>query len=96
MFLRPLGEKVVVRPLAAEQRTKGGIVLPDTAQEKPQQAVVVAVGNGKLLENGSRVPLDLKEGDKVIYAKYAGVEFKVDEEELLILNGEKDILAVIE
>lgn len=96
MNLRPLGERVIAKAVAAEVKTKSGIVLPDAAQEKPQEAIVVAVGNGKLMENGSRVPLDLKAGDRIVYAKYAGMEFKRDGEEYLILNGEKDILAVIE
>jgi len=96
MNLKPLGERVIAKPVAAEEKTRSGIVLPDAAKEKPQEAIVVAVGEGKLMESGSRIPLDLKEGDRIIYAKYAGVEFKRDGEEYLILNGEKDILAVIE
>jgi chaperonin GroES len=93
--LRPLGDKVVVRPTQREETTKSGIVLPDTAKEKPQEGTIIAVGTGRLLENGQRVPLDVKEGQKVLFAKYAGTEVKIDSEELLILS-EKDILAVVE
>mgnify|MGYP000920414246 CR=1 FL=1 len=93
--LRPLGDRVVIKPLAREEVTKGGIVLPDTATEKPQQGEVVAVGPGRVLDNGERVTLDLKEGDRVIFAKYAGTEFKHESDDLLILS-EKDVLAVME
>jgi chaperonin GroES len=93
--LRPLGDRVVVKAVEREEQTKSGLYLPDTAQEKPQEAVVVAVGPGKLLDNGSRVPIDLKEGDTVLYSKYAGTEIKQGDEELLILR-DTDILAVIE
>lgn len=93
--LRPLGDRVVVRPLAREEVTKSGIVLPDTAKEKPQQGEVLAVGPGRVLDNGERQKMDVKNGDRVLFAKYAGTEFKLDDEELLILS-EKDILAVIE
>ncbi len=92
--LKPLGDRVVVKPLSREEVTKSGIVLPDTAKEKPQEGNVVAVGPGRLLDNGQRVAVELKEGDKVLFAKYAGTEFKRDDEELLILS-EKDILAVV-
>lgn len=92
--LKPLGDRVVVKPMGREEVTKSGIVLPDTAKEKPQEGSVVAVGPGRLLDNGQRVPVELKEGDRVLFAKYAGTEFKRDEEELLILS-EKDILAVV-
>jgi chaperonin GroES len=95
MNLRPLSDRVVVRPLEREEMTKSGIVLPDTAKEKPQEGVVEAVGNGRLIEaTGKREPIDLKVGDKVIYSKYAGNEVKIDEQDLLILS-EKDILAVV-
>jgi len=92
--LRPLGDRVVIRPVKREEVTKSGIVLPDTAQEKPQRGVIVAKGNGRLLDNGTVVAIDLSEGDEVLYAKYAGTEFKVEDEELLVIS-EKDILAVV-
>lgn len=95
MQLKPLGDRVVIKPLAAEEKTASGIVLPDTAKEKPQEGQIIAVGNGKVLENGQRVALDVKVGDKIIYSKYAGTEFKIDGEEHLILN-ERDILAIVE
>ncbi|MDX9872525.1 MAG: co-chaperone GroES [Clostridia bacterium] len=94
MNIRPLGDKVVVKPLAQEEKTKSGIVLPDTAKEKPQQGEVVAVGSGKVLDNGQKVALEVKVGDKVIYSKYAGTEIKIDGEEVLILS-ERDIHAII-
>lgn len=93
--IRPLGDRVVVRAVEREEQTKSGLYLPDTAQEKPQEAVVVAVGNGKLLDNGTRVPIDLKVGDRVLYSKYAGTEVKQLDQEYLILR-ESDILGVIE
>jgi chaperonin GroES len=92
--LRPLGDRVVVKPLASEEVTKSGIVLPDTAKEKPQQGEVLAVGPGRTLDSGERVVPDVKQGEKVLFAKYAGTEFKHDTEELLILR-ESDILAVV-
>lgn len=92
--LRPLGDRVVVKPLSREEMTKSGIVLPDTAKEKPQRGTVIAVGEGRRDEDGDRIPMDVKVGDQVLFAKYAGTEFKLDDEELLILS-EKDILAVI-
>ncbi len=93
--LRPLGDRVVVKPTPREEVTKSGIVLPDTAKEKPQEGSVLAVGPGRMLEDGKREPMDVKEGDRVLYAKYAGTEFKVDGEELLIIS-QKDILAIVE
>ncbi len=90
--LQPLGDRVVVRPSSEEEVTKGGIILPDTAKEKPQRGVVIAVGPGRLDEEGKRVPMEVKKGDKVIYSKYAGSEIKQDDEEVLILR-ESDILA---
>ncbi|HEX2324692.1 MAG TPA: co-chaperone GroES [Chloroflexota bacterium] len=93
--LRPLGDKVVVRPTQREETTKSGIVLPDTAKEKPQEGVVVAVGTGRVTDEGDRIKPEVKEGEKVLYAKYAGTEVKLEEEEYLILS-EKDILAVLE
>jgi chaperonin GroES len=94
MNLRPLGDRVVVKPVEREERTKSGIVLPDTAKEKPQEGMVEAVGTGRLLDNGTKVPMELQVGDKILYAKYAGNEFKVDEIEYLIIS-EKDVLAVV-
>jgi len=95
MNLRPLADRVVVRPLEREEMTKSGIVLPDTAKEKPQEGMVEAVGNGRVNETtGKREPVDLSVGDRVIYSKYAGNEVKIDETDLLILS-EKDILAVV-
>jgi len=93
--LKPLGDRVVVKPLDREEVTKSGIVLPDTAKEKPQQGEVVAVGPGRVLDSGDRVSLDVSIGDKIIFAKYSGTEFKLEEDELLILN-ERDILAVLQ
>ena len=93
--LQPLGDRVVVKPVTREEVTKTGIVLPDTAREKPQEGEVVAIGPGRVLDNGQRVKVELKQGDKVLYAKYAGTEFKLDEEELLILS-ERDVLAVLQ
>lgn len=90
--LQPLADRVVVRPIEREDVTKGGIVLPDTVKEKPQEGEVVAVGKGKLSEDGKRMPIDVKVGDIVVYAKYGGVEYKVEDEELVILH-ETDILA---
>jgi len=86
MKIRPLGDKVVVKATTAEERTAGGIVLPDAAREKPQQGSVVAVGPGRVLDNGERAPMSVKEGDVVIYSKYGGNEIKLDGEELLILD----------
>ena len=86
MNIKPLGDRVVVKPIAQEEKTKSGIVLPDTAKEKPQQGEVLAVGTGKLLENGQRVPVEVKVGDKVIYSKYAGTEIKLNDEEVLIFR----------
>jgi chaperonin GroES len=93
--LRPLGDRVVVRPTTREEMTKSGIVLPDTAKEKPQEGTILAVGPGRILDDGKREQVDVKEGQKVLYAKYAGTEFKVDDEELLIVS-QKDILAIVE
>jgi chaperonin GroES len=93
--LRPLGDKVVVQPTLREETTKSGIVIPDTVKEKPQEGKVLAVGPGRVLEDGKREHMDLKPGDTVLYAKYAGTEFKLDGEDLLIISG-KDVLAVVE
>ena len=90
--LQPLADRIVVKPVKGEEVTRGGIILPDTAKEKPQEGEVIAVGSGKLTEDGKRIPLDVKVGDRVIYAKYGGTEIKIDGEELIILH-EADILA---
>jgi chaperonin GroES len=95
MAIRPLGDRVVLKPVEREERTKSGIVLPDTAKEKPQEGIVQEVGSGRVLDNGNTVPLELKKGDRVLYAKYAGNEFKIDEVEYLIVS-EKDVLAVLD
>ncbi len=90
--LQPLADRVLVKPTEKEEKTKSGIYLPDTAKEKPQEGEVIAVGPGKMDETGKRIPMDLKVGDKVIYAKYGGTEIKIDDEEMMILR-ESDILA---
>jgi chaperonin GroES len=92
--LTPLGDRVVVQPLGREETTKSGIVLPDTAKEKPQRGTVLAVGQGRRDDDGDRIPLDVKPGDQVLFAKYAGTEFKLDDQDLLIL-AEKDLLAIV-
>lgn len=93
--LRPLGDRVVIKPSPREEMTKSGIVLPDTAKEKPQEGLILSVGPGRILDDGTREKMDVKKGDRVLYAKYAGTEFKVDSDELLILS-QKDILAIVE
>ncbi len=93
--LRPLGDRVVIQPTPREEMTKSGIVLPDTAKEKPQEGKVISAGPGRLTDEGKREPMDVKEGDVVLYAKYAGTEFKIEGEELLIVS-QKDILAIVE
>ena len=92
--LRPLGDRVVITPIPREDMTKSGIVLPDTAKEKPQEGNVLAVGPGRILDDGKRETVDVKVGDKVLYGKYAGTEFKVEDDELLIVS-QKDILAIV-
>ncbi|MFA5164451.1 MAG: co-chaperone GroES [Candidatus Omnitrophota bacterium] len=94
MNLKPLGDKVIVEVLSAEEKTKGGIILPDTAKEKPQEAKVIAVGSGKVLDNGKTVAPDVKAGDIVIFGKYSGSEVKVEEKEYLIIDSD-DILAIV-
>ena len=94
-MIRPLGERVVVKALPSEEITKGGIVLPDTAKEKPQEGEVIAVGPGRLLDSGQRVSIDLKPGDRVLFSKYSGNEVKIDNVEYLIMR-ESDILGVVE
>jgi chaperonin GroES len=93
--LRPLGDRVVIEPIPREDMTKSGIVLPDTAKEKPQEGKVLAVGPGAFDNDGKRIAIDVTTGDKVLYAKYAGTEFKLDGEDLLIVS-QKDILAIVE
>jgi chaperonin GroES len=93
--IRPVGDRVVVKPSAREEVTRSGIVIPDTAKEKPQEGTVIAVGAGKLNDNGERVALEVKEGDRVLFAKYGGTEFKLEGDDLLVLR-ETDILAIIE
>jgi chaperonin GroES len=91
--LQPLGDRLVVKADPAEEKTRSGIVLPDTAKEKPAEGTVIAVGMGRVLDNGTKVPLEVKIGDKVIYSKYGGTEVKIDNEEYIILS-EKEILAI--
>ncbi len=93
--LRPLGDRVVIQPTPREEMTKSGIVLPDTVKEKPQEGTIIAAGPGKINDDGKREPMDVKTGDKVLYAKYAGTEFKIEGDELLIVS-QKDILAIVE
>jgi len=95
MNMQPLGDRVVVKPLEAETKTKGGIVLPDTAKEKPQEGKVVAVGKGKVLENGTLQAPEVKVGDKVLYGKYSGNEITTKEGEELLIMREEDILAIV-
>jgi chaperonin GroES len=92
--IRPVGDRVVVKPAAKEEVTRSGIVIPDTAKEKPQEGIVIAVGSGRLLDNGERAAVDVREGERVLFAKYGGTEFKLDGEEYLVLK-ESDILAII-
>src|SRR5215831_8542440 len=94
MQLRPLGDRVVLKPVEREEKTKSGIVIPDTAKEKPQEGIVKAVGTGRILDSGTKVPMELKVGDKVLYARYSGNEFKLDDIEYLIIS-EKDVLAIV-
>ena len=93
--IRPLHDRVIVKRIEEEEKTAGGIIIPDTAKEKPQQGEVIAAGNGRILEDGSVRPLDVKTGDRVIFSKYAGTEIKIDGEEYLIMR-EEDILGVVE
>jgi len=93
--LKPLGDRLVVKPSEREEMTKSGIVLPDTVKERPQEGTILAVGPGRTLDDGTREPIEVAVGQKILFQKYAGTEFKLDDEELLILS-QKDILAVIE
>ena len=94
-FLKPLGDRVVVKVVDMEEKTSGGILLPSNAKEKPQEAEVLAVGPGKMMENGNRIAMDVRVGDRVVFAKYAGTEIKTQGEEVLVIS-EKDILAIVE
>ncbi len=95
MKIRPLADKILVKRLEAEDVTKGGIVLPDAAKEKPKSGKIVAVGEGKLLDDGTRAPFTVKKGDEVIFTSYAGTEIKIDGKEMLIMS-EDDVLAIVE
>jgi len=94
MNLRPLGDRVVIKPMEQEEEKRGGIIIPDTAKEKPEKGEVLAVGPGKMLDNGTRVAPEVKKGDKVLFGKYAGTEVKVDDQELMIVR-EEDVMAII-
>ncbi len=95
MKIRPLHDRVIVKRMEGEEKTKGGIIIPDTAKEKPVEGKVIAVGSGKVLENGKKVPLQVKEGDRILFGKYSGTEVKIDGEENLIMR-EDDIIAIVE
>ena len=95
MNLRPLADRIVVKLIEQEEEKRGGIIIPDTAKEKPEKGEVIAIGPGKLLDNGTRAPMEVKKGDKVIFQKYGGHEIKVDGKEIMILN-ESDVMAVVE
>ena len=95
MKMQPLGDRVIVRPLEAESKTKGGIILPDSAKEKPQEGEIVAVGKGKILENGTLHAVEVKVGDRVLYGKYSGNEITTKDGEDLLIMREEDILAII-
>lgn len=94
MNIKPLSDRVVVKPAPAEEKTKGGIILPDTAKEKPVQGEVVAVGPGRVSDDGKKIPMEVKKGDKVLYGKYSGTEVTIDGEEYLIMR-ESDIFAIV-
>ncbi len=96
MNIKPLGDRVVIKLLASEEVTKSGIVLPDTAKEKPQEGEIVAVGPGRLMDDGKRSPMEVNVGDIVLFAKYSGTELKRDGAEYMILNAERDILAIMD
>ena len=95
MKIRPLQDRILVKRLKEEEKTKGGIIIPDSAKEKPSEGIVIAVGKGKVLENGTKVSLDVKKGDRVLFSKYGGTEVKIEGEEHLIMR-EDDILGVVE
>jgi len=95
MKLRPLQDRILVKRVAEEEKTKGGIIIPDTAKEKPAEGKVIAVGNGKLSDDGKRIPLEIKKGNRILFGKYSGTEVKIDGEEQLIMR-EDDVLGIIE
>ncbi|MDP2644847.1 MAG: co-chaperone GroES [Desulfobacterales bacterium] len=95
MKLRPLQDRILVQRLAEEEKTKGGIIIPDTAKEKPAEGKVISVGNGKVGDDGKRIPLEIKKGDSILFGKYSGSEVKIDGEEYLIMR-EDDVLGIIE
>ena len=95
MKVRPLHDRLLVRRIEEKETVKGGIIIPDTAKEKPQEGKVIAVGNGKVSDEGKKIPLDVKAGDKILFGKYSGSEVKIDDEEYLIMR-EEDVLAIIE
>jgi chaperonin GroES len=95
MKISPLHDRVIVKRMEGEEKTKGGIIIPDTAKEKPVEGKVIAVGSGKVLENGKKAPLQVKEGDRILFGKYSGTEVKIDGEEHLIMR-EDDIIAIVE
>ena len=95
MKVRPLHDRVIVKRVEEEEKTKGGIIIPDTAKEKPVEGKVIAVGGGKVMDNGTKLPLEVKKGDRVLFAKYAGTDIKIDGEEHLIMR-EDDIIAIVE
>jgi chaperonin GroES len=95
MKVRPLHDRIIVKRIKEEETTKGGIIIPDTAKEKPSEGKVIAVGDGKLLENGKRVPLQVKAGERILFGKYSGTEIKIEGEEHLIMR-EDDVMAVVE
>ncbi len=95
MKVRPLHDRVIVKRIEEEEKTKGGIIIPDTAKEKPIEGKVMAAGNGKILENGKKVPLEVKVGDRILFGKYAGTEVKIEGEEHLIMR-EDDIIAIVD
>ncbi|HEY7409807.1 MAG TPA: co-chaperone GroES [Vicinamibacteria bacterium] len=94
MNVRPLNDRLLIRRIEEKETVKGGIIIPDTAKEKPQEGEVIAVGNGKILENGTKVPMDVKAGDKVLFGKYSGTDIKIDGQEYLILR-EDEVLAIV-
>jgi chaperonin GroES len=94
MNVRPLNDRLLIRRIEEKETVKGGIIIPDTAKEKPQEGEVIAVGNGKILENGTKIPMDVKAGDKVLFGKYSGTDIKIDGQEYLILR-EDEVLAIV-
>ena len=95
MLLKPLADRLVVKVVSGEEKTKSGLYLPDTAQEKPQEGEVIAVGNGRVLDNGQKMPLEVKVGDRIIFSKYSGTEIKLGDEEYIVVR-QNDILAIVE